>query len=113
MYFTRDIDGVLREWSESTGRKPLILRGARQTGKTASIRQLASRFELFLELNLERFEDLALRGLTISFILTLVCASFISVLLVKPLWLLLGLVTAAARLVGDQHVQPASQRGRS
>ncbi len=48
------------EWSESTGRKPLILRGARQTGKTASVRELAKRFELFLELNLERFEDLAL-----------------------------------------------------
>ena len=60
MYFTRDIDAVLREWSDSAGRKPLILRGARQTGKTSSIRQLASRFDLFLELNLERFEDLAL-----------------------------------------------------
>jgi len=41
-------------------RKPLVLRGARQTGETAAVRELGSRFELFIELNLERFEDLTL-----------------------------------------------------
>ena len=51
---------MLREWSASTPRKPLILRGARQTGKTTSIRELAAGYELCLELNLERNEDLAL-----------------------------------------------------
>lgn len=60
MYLARDIDFVLTEWSETPSRKPLILRGARQTGKTASIRELGSRYELFLELNLERHDDLAL-----------------------------------------------------
>ena len=60
MYLKRNIDRVLREWSVSSARKPLILRGARQTGKTESIRQLSARFEFFLELNLERYEDLAL-----------------------------------------------------
>ena len=60
VYLRRDMDRVLREWSTSTSRKPLILRGARQTGKTASIRELAAGYELCLELNLERYEDLAL-----------------------------------------------------
>ena len=57
MYFTRAIDAELAEWSTSPLRKPLVLRGARQTGKTAAVRQLGRGFELFLELNLERFED--------------------------------------------------------
>jgi len=60
VYLPRDIDAVLREWSASASRKPLILRGARQTGKTASIRELGTEYDLFLELNLERYRDLAL-----------------------------------------------------
>lgn len=60
MYFRRHIDPILVAWTEEKDRKPLVLRGARQTGKTAAIRRLGSSFELFLELNLERFEDLAL-----------------------------------------------------
>ena len=61
VYFPRDVDRALLEWSESKDRKPLILRGARQTGKTASVRSFGSSFDLFVELNLERFEDLAKR----------------------------------------------------
>lgn len=37
-----------------------MLWGARQTGKSSSVRQLGRSFELYLELNLERFDDLAL-----------------------------------------------------
>jgi uncharacterized protein len=37
-----------------------VLRGARQTGKSSSVRHLGRAFDLFLELNLERYEDLAL-----------------------------------------------------
>lgn len=37
-----------------------MLRGARQTGKSSSVRHLGHSFDLFLELNLERYEDLAL-----------------------------------------------------
>ncbi len=58
-YLPRSIDDELREWSFSGSRKPLILRGARQTGKTSSVRHLGeTRFDLFLEINLERREDL-------------------------------------------------------
>lgn len=60
MYLQRSIDQTLLEWSQAESHKPLILRGARQTGKTEAIRHLGSHFELFIELNLERFEDLAL-----------------------------------------------------
>ncbi len=60
MYLPRHIDAVLLAWSRETDRKPLVLRGARQTGKTAAVRRLAEQFDLFLELNLERFEDLSL-----------------------------------------------------
>ncbi len=59
-YLSRAIDPVLREWAQSSGRKPLILRGARQTGKTEAIRHLGSDFEVFVELNLERYADAAL-----------------------------------------------------
>ncbi len=58
-YLPRSIDLKLQEWSASPSRKPLILRGARQTGKTSSVRHLGkTRFDLFLEINLERREDL-------------------------------------------------------
>lgn len=60
MYFSRHIDTVLKAWAAEADRKPLVLRGARQTGKTAAVRRLAEHFDLFLELNLERFEDLSL-----------------------------------------------------
>ncbi len=46
----------LDEWMKSNGRKPLVLRGARQVGKTWLIRDFAQRNNLHLiELNFERF----------------------------------------------------------
>lgn len=60
VYFAREMDRRLLEWSESDDRKPLVLRGARQTGKTASVRNFGASFDLFLELNLERFDDLSM-----------------------------------------------------
>ncbi|MFL6292906.1 MAG: ATP-binding protein, partial [Thermoanaerobaculia bacterium] len=60
MYLPRSIDAILSAWTREADRKPLVLRGARQTGKTEAVRRLAEGFDLFLELNLERFEDLSL-----------------------------------------------------
>lgn len=60
MYLPRHIDAILLAWTRETDRKPLVLRGARQTGKTEAVRRLGEQFDLFLELNLERFEDLSL-----------------------------------------------------
>ncbi|MBI4704691.1 MAG: ATP-binding protein [Deltaproteobacteria bacterium] len=57
IYFARAIDAELLAWVNAPDRKPLVLRGARQTGKTAAVRQLGQQFDLFIELNLERYED--------------------------------------------------------
>ena len=57
-YFKREIDKELEKWRLSSGHKPLILRGARQVGKTATARNLGKKFRYFLELNFEENEEL-------------------------------------------------------
>ncbi|MDR0938358.1 MAG: AAA family ATPase [Mediterranea sp.] len=52
--FKRSIIDKLRQWAESPYRKPLILRGARQVGKTTVIGQFGEEFENFLPVNLEK-----------------------------------------------------------
>lgn len=52
-YFRRVIDDQLIEWKNSTNRKPLLVRGARQVGKSSSIRNLGKQFAHFLEINFE------------------------------------------------------------
>ena len=47
----------LLEWKESKYRKPLVMRGARQVGKTTLVQQLADRYDVFLDLNLEKNAD--------------------------------------------------------
>ncbi len=49
----RTIAAYLNDWRNSTRRKPLLLRGARQVGKTWSVRDLAKRFDFFCEINFE------------------------------------------------------------
>ncbi len=56
-YHPRNIDSDLLAWAAAERRKPLVVRGARQTGKTESVRQLGCGFDLLVELNLERHED--------------------------------------------------------
>jgi len=52
--FNRIADFTLDEWSVRSGRKPLVVRGARQVGKTWLVRSLASRRNLRLvEFNFE------------------------------------------------------------
>lgn len=53
MYLKRNIDRVLLDWKEEPGRKPLLVRGARQVGKSSSIRKLGEYFEQYVEINLE------------------------------------------------------------
>ena len=50
----RLIDHHLQTWSKQTDGKPLLLRGARQVGKTYAVRQLGRQFEQLVELNLEK-----------------------------------------------------------
>ncbi|MDN3506103.1 MAG: AAA family ATPase [Simkaniaceae bacterium] len=53
----RLIDWHLLEWKKALHRKPLLLRGARQVGKTYAIRKLGEEFENFLEINFELTPD--------------------------------------------------------
>jgi len=53
MYLRRNIDDDLILWSKSTSRKPLLLRGARQVGKSTVVRALSANFEHYLEINFE------------------------------------------------------------
>jgi predicted AAA+ superfamily ATPase len=55
--FKRQIVEDLRQWKSSPARKPLVLRGARQVGKTTAVEQLASEFSQYIYLNLERAAD--------------------------------------------------------
>ena len=49
----RSMDYFLLEWKKLGRRKPLLLRGARQVGKTHVVRTLGKTFKYFIEVNLE------------------------------------------------------------
>ena len=52
MYINRKIDDYLEEWKENPNHKPLIIKGARQIGKTESIRHFAKQhYKSFIEIN--------------------------------------------------------------
>lgn len=53
-YIKRNIDAQLIAWKEDTMRKPLLLRGARQVGKSSAIRNFGKQFKYFAEVNFER-----------------------------------------------------------
>lgn len=53
-YFKRHIDGLLQEWRDTPRRKPLLIRGARQVGKSTAVRELGKSFKYFVEINLEK-----------------------------------------------------------
>ena len=55
--FYRKTISKLRIWAENPKHKPLVLRGARQAGKTTMIELFAKDFDTFLHLNLERKAD--------------------------------------------------------
>jgi predicted AAA+ superfamily ATPase len=50
----------LRNWAEKETRKPLVLRGARQVGKTTLVDEFAKEFDVYLKLNLEKDNDRAI-----------------------------------------------------
>lgn len=55
----RNILNELKQWKSSDQRKPLILRGARQVGKTTVVEMLGQTYVQFISLNLELQEDAA------------------------------------------------------
>lgn len=54
MYKERKIDAALLEWAKSSNHKPLLLRGARQVGKSTAVRHLGEQFESFVEINFDK-----------------------------------------------------------
>lgn len=64
--FKRDILFHLERWKDDTHRKPLILRGARQVGKTTVVNEFGKQFDNYLYLNLEKREAASLFELNVS-----------------------------------------------
>lgn len=58
MIINRAIQTKLIEWKQRSSRKPLVLRGARQVGKTTIIKEFAKQFKNKIFLNLEKSKDL-------------------------------------------------------
>lgn len=63
--FKRNIIEKLKEWKSNTRHKPLVLRGARQVGKTTVVNEFGKLFENYLYFNLEKSEHTKLFELEI------------------------------------------------
>ena len=57
MYYKRFIDNYLSDWAKRKVHKPILLRGARQVGKSTAVRHLGEKFKYFVEINLEKQPD--------------------------------------------------------
>lgn len=64
--FKRKILEKLEEWKNADRHKPLILRGARQVGKTTLVNGFGSHFENYLYFNMERNENVKLFEMDIN-----------------------------------------------
>lgn len=53
-YYQRKIDNDLLTWKNTPHRKPLLIRGARQVGKSSAVRKLGESFKYYVEVNLEK-----------------------------------------------------------
>ena len=60
MDLKRTAYNTLQAWKKADNRKPLLIRGARQVGKTTLVKHFSREFDQFLELNLEREKEKAL-----------------------------------------------------
>ena len=58
--FRRNALNKLIDWKQKTNRKPLVLRGARQVGKTTLVNIFSEQFDNYLYLNLEKKQELQL-----------------------------------------------------
>jgi uncharacterized protein len=57
MAFKRSVESFLHDWKINPSRKPLIIRGARQVGKTTLVTDFAKSYSNFVMLNLEKEVD--------------------------------------------------------
>jgi predicted AAA+ superfamily ATPase len=52
-YLKRNVDSAFLAWKNDKNHKSLLLRGARQVGKSSAVRNLAREFEYYIEVNFE------------------------------------------------------------
>lgn len=57
MNFKRHISKYLEKWKKDSDRKPLVIRGARQVGKTTLVNEFSKKYKNSIFLNLERDAD--------------------------------------------------------
>ncbi|HDR04942.1 MAG TPA: ATP-binding protein [Candidatus Marinimicrobia bacterium] len=55
--YSRSILDVLTKWKNKSDRKPLVLRGARQVGKTTAVQLFSQQFDNYIYLNLDLKKD--------------------------------------------------------
>ncbi|MCB5233997.1 MAG: AAA family ATPase, partial [Candidatus Cloacimonetes bacterium] len=74
----RKIELDLQRWKSERQRKPLVLRGARQVGKTTVVKEFAKSFPIFLYVNLDLEADRELfsRELKVRELFQLICLRF-------------------------------------
>ena len=53
----RQLLNELEAWSSRNNHKPLVLRGARQVGKTTLVDELGKQYDVYIKLNLELSAD--------------------------------------------------------
>lgn len=58
--YERELITQLRQWSKRQPHKPLVIRGARQVGKSTLVREYGREFDIFIEVNLELADDAAI-----------------------------------------------------
>jgi predicted AAA+ superfamily ATPase len=56
-YIKRQIIGQLSAWKDKDNRKPLLMRGARQVGKTTVVKEFGKQYDAVILLNLEKEKD--------------------------------------------------------
>ena len=55
--YERQLIHQLRKWSQKQTHKPLVIRGARQVGKSTLVQEFGREFDVYIEVNLELSDD--------------------------------------------------------
>lgn len=69
MYLKRKLDLFLQDWKKDADRKPLIVKGARQIGKTETIKHFAMNYENFVGINFaleKKYKSICEDGYTVQ-----------------------------------------------
>jgi len=82
-YYNRDIEKELTRWKNDADRQPLMIRGARQVGKSSVVRYFSGQFSNFVEVNFE--QDLEAKSIFESNLRPQSICEKLSVLYDKPI----------------------------